>query len=620
MTSKALDGIDSKLISLGHLAGQLGGFVGQSESVKKAVENAIIAVINSNEELKNDYSSHVTILSESVKPAGKADDNLKISELKDKVTTEITLTEEAIKNLKPTENNSLPSPSPSAELAKLHSKLEALRKVEKLCGFYENLNTKQNDPKKLLDNLCSGLEKFLGFNSDSKGYTGQGIVYSDLDRLGDGVMGFLSGVLSNIKGHLGQHKGTLNDAIYTLNTNKHAGKKGFNAAIESVVAGVRGYNGNVKTSNDLVKTAIKKLQRDMKNYKKEELQTKLPNNINPKRPTASTQESVEKAMSLVEDCRKFAKDFITAVDIKTNKSETINAIKDLNPKLRDTIENVRKNLQHESKRLKELSSKESEKLKATEEKIKKALGDLKCNVNNRIDVQVNELVNHLRKLVKENILPKLQEVDTNLFKYVETLQEWITEADGILKIALEKVKKILQEVNWDDQTKFPRQIVQASDLMNILLQGNAEELQKWRDAAGSVVSAAKEKCKTIGGMVETGTAGSDKIHGLAKDMHDKAEKLRKAAQHIKDNIGTWVRTALTQVKDMDEALKGDLYKVKEAVDGQVTEIKTAIGKLYDKFDAYGRGLQNKEEDKKKVEEVIKHFKIQVAGIRGNAKG
>ncbi|CDR96098.1 hypothetical protein BBBOND_0300030 [Babesia bigemina] len=433
-------------------------------------------------------------------------------------------------------------------------------------------------------------------------------------------MGFLSGVLSNIKGHLGQHKGTLNDAIYTLNTNKHAGKKGFNAAIESVVAGVRGYNGNVKTSNDLVKTAIKKLQRDMKNYKKEELQTKLPNNINPKRPTASTQESVEKAMSLVEDCRKFAKDFITAVDIKTNKSETINAIKDLNPKLRDTIENVRKNLQHESKRLKELSSKESEKLKATEEKIKKALGDLKCNVNNRIDVQVNELVNHLRKLVKENILPKLQEVDTNLFKYVETLQEWITEADGILKIALEKVKKILQEVNWDDQTKFPRQIVQASDLMNILLQGNAEELQKWRDAAGSVVSAAKEKCKTIGGMVETGTAGSDKIHGLAKDMHDKAEKLRKAAQHIKDNIGTWVRTALTQVKDMDEALKGDLYKVKEAVDGQVTEIKTAIGKLYDKFDAYGRGLQNKEEDKKKVEEVIKHFKIQVAGIRGNAKG
>ncbi|CDR71559.1 hypothetical protein, conserved [Babesia bigemina] len=265
---------------------------------------------------------------------------------------------------------------PSPAIKDIESKLSQLEKLkESLTGF-----TEKNNCKNLLENLCSGLETFLGFNPSSKGYDGQGIVYSDLDRLCDGVMGFLSGVLSNIYSHLGQHKNTLNEAITLLEQNKHAGKKGFNVAIGKVVEGVGRYNGNVKKSNDLVKTAIKNLQRGMKNYKKEELQTKLPNSIDPKRPTASTQESVEKAKSLVEDCRKYAKDFITAVDIKTKTDATKNAIKDLNPKLRDTIENVRKNMQHESKRLKELSSKESKDLEATEDKIKKTLSSLKVNV------------------------------------------------------------------------------------------------------------------------------------------------------------------------------------------------------------------------------------------------
>ncbi|GBE58550.1 hypothetical protein, conserved [Babesia ovata] len=56
-----------------------------------------------------------------------------------------------------------------------------------------------NEVEKLLTNLTDGLEKFLGFNSESKGYTGDGIVYSDLDRLCDGVMAFLHGVLSGVR-------------------------------------------------------------------------------------------------------------------------------------------------------------------------------------------------------------------------------------------------------------------------------------------------------------------------------------------------------------------------------------------------------------------------------------
>ncbi|CDR71598.1 hypothetical protein, conserved [Babesia bigemina] len=392
-------------------------------------------------------------------------------------------------------------------------------------------------------------------------------------------MGFLSGVLSNIYSHLGQHKNTLDGAIETLKQNKHGGKKGFNAAIGRVVEGVRGYNGNVKTSNDLVKTAIKNLQRGMKNYKKEELQTKLPNKIDPKRPTASTQESVEKARSLVEDCQKFAKEFIRAVDIKTNKSETINAIKDLNPKLRDTIENVRKNLQHESKRLKELSSKESEMLKATEKRIGDTLRGLKVNVDCRIDAQMKELIKKLSERVQK-ILNELKSIEKKLLGYVKELYTWLEDARKLINEADKEVDIILKQVNepavgeTNDKKKIEEKVQTISDGLDTRI----VELTKWNAAGTEAVKRAKEKCTQISGMVETTGADEQKIHKLAETMKEKAEKLRVAARDIKTNIGQWVKDALQQVKDMDEALKKDLYNVKDAVSRQVEGIKTALGK------------------------------------------
>ncbi|GBE60568.1 hypothetical protein, conserved [Babesia ovata] len=69
---------------------------------------------------------------------------------------------------------------------------------DKLTIFTEK-DKNTNACKDLLENLTDGLEKFLGYNKDSKGYDGTGIVYSDLDRLCDGVMSFLHGVLSGVK-------------------------------------------------------------------------------------------------------------------------------------------------------------------------------------------------------------------------------------------------------------------------------------------------------------------------------------------------------------------------------------------------------------------------------------
>ncbi|CDR71579.1 hypothetical protein, conserved [Babesia bigemina] len=115
-------------------------------------------------------------------------------------------------------------------------------------------------------------------------------------------------------------------------------------------------------------------------------------------------------------------------------------------------------------------------------------------------------------------------------------------------------------------------------------------------------------------MVETtNNVDKTKIYGLASDMKDKADKLREAAKQLKNQIGTWVQRALAQVKSMDAALKGDLYKVKDAVSRQVTGIKNKIGELYETvFGRTGAGKNNQG-----IENVLKHVKGQVGSIRGN---
>ncbi|CDR71369.1 hypothetical protein, conserved [Babesia bigemina] len=108
--------------------------------------------------------------------------------------------------------------------------------VEKLKKFATELGENDN----ILTHLCDGLEKFLGFNSESKGYTGQGIVYSDLDRLCDGVMGFLSGVLEAVKNENEvttydvNRENKLSKVLTTLNDNIGKGSKGLETALGDV--------------------------------------------------------------------------------------------------------------------------------------------------------------------------------------------------------------------------------------------------------------------------------------------------------------------------------------------------------------------------------------------------
>ncbi|CDR71960.1 hypothetical protein, conserved [Babesia bigemina] len=104
--------------------------------------------------------------------------------------------------------------------------------TNKLSIFTDKNHQKCTD---LLTNLCTGLETFLGFNSETKGYTGHGIVYSDLDRLCDGVMGFFHGVLESVEKDpsVTTYYTGMNDTLKTIKESMH-NPGGLSAAVTAV--------------------------------------------------------------------------------------------------------------------------------------------------------------------------------------------------------------------------------------------------------------------------------------------------------------------------------------------------------------------------------------------------
>ncbi|GBE63186.1 hypothetical protein, conserved [Babesia ovata] len=368
---------------------------------------------------------------------------------------------------------------PSADCPQ-HKKLEELKEKRD-----EISTNKDNNPRDLLDNLCTGLEKFLGYENGN--YTGSGIVYSDLDRLCDGVMSFLHGVLYNIQPKLGLHKNIIDDALRLLEANEHLGKNGFNNAIGAVLQGVEKYNEGVKESNKKVSEQIHSFQRKM-NELKEQVSVILPEKkaeetISPKpvEPYSSKEVRLgeENIKKKLEDCKNNAKEFNEALNIKINKDKIKESIEDLNPQLQDSVMNAVKAVQHESKRLEELSEREENELKETTDKISEVMKKLGEDVNLKIDAKVHELVEHLKGKVTE-IQRQLENIGRRFRDYVNGLQQWIEKAEKVMSDAEKQVDIVLGHVNGTGST-YSQQITSTANQIGVeamLLHGEFENLKQ----------------------------------------------------------------------------------------------------------------------------------------------
>ncbi|CDR71584.1 hypothetical protein, conserved [Babesia bigemina] len=397
----------------------------------------------------------------------------------------------------------------------IESKLSQLEKLEEsLTGL-----TKEENCKDLLENLCDGLQTFLGFNSASKGYDGSGIVYSDLDRLCDAVMGFLYQVLKDVseKQPYNVGKNRLNEAMEKIKSARWKGHGGLNDIIAYVVSRVSSYNTNVVSYNGRVKKPINELLGHVQNDIPKEIKI-IPEDKELEQLGNDVERKIRPTEELAKTYVKYGKSFAISM------SKISEQIRTLNSDLRVKIDQASKNIKHETKRLEDVSSKEEHHMKVIEKHIKELLTNCNSCVNDKICKDVAEFVKLLKDKVSK-IRQKLDEIDRNLYKYVKDLQEWIDKADKIVK----------------------RGIFETEDI---------------------------EK-KGIGKDKQ------DKLKAVAKALNDRGIVLLNYINDMKKQIAENVKAALTQVKEMDGKLKEDLYKVKKAIEAQVAKIKEAIGKLYD---------------------------------------
>ncbi|CDR71871.1 hypothetical protein, conserved [Babesia bigemina] len=376
-----------------------------------------------------------------------------------------------------------------------------------------------NEPKKLLENLCDGLQTFLGFDSASKGYDGSGIVYSDLDRLCDGVMGFLYQVLKDVSEKQPYESGKrmfLDRLIREIYAKLCSGVEGFKSVVDRVISRVKQYNEKVVDSNDKVSEPINELLGKVRDEYTKSI-TSIPDKTDLK---IMTPEEIGKIVSPVDKLRDACISSAKSFDTKLTK--LTKHINDLNYKLRDSVKTTRERIQLETARVEAMSKKERENYDAVIKLLEDSAENLKKVVNQKVKNDVSSLVAELKRRVSE-ILKKLETIFSSLQQYVSKLQEWIKKADADVKSAHAQVESILREVNENPMS-----------------------------------------------------ANRQNVEAAALQLKGKAEELLAAGQKAKENVAETVKLALADVKKMDEALKGDLYKVKDAVQEKVKGIKEAI--------------------------------------------
>ncbi|GBE59530.1 hypothetical protein, conserved [Babesia ovata] len=303
---KALDEIEERQHKLAELSGQLAQFIGTSEAIKEAI--------------KNSFSIYLDRLSKLLDPSKyyaccKSKNKLKFDELKrlqDKLMNseklETIVSEINFKALlKPLEYNNdtcthhhYKDSTTNEALKDVESKLESLAKLG------DSLDKFNNEPNTILTNLCSGLEIFLGFSQETKGYNGTGIVYSDLDRLCDAVMAFVLHCLKGSEGLLTFYNPKIPSIISELSavTGKGSGVKGFAEAIESVRQGLEGYESGMTSKSKKVVEDVTTIQSNFTSLRE------YLENTNNKNLQAQLQQVQEKSRlywvkaSLAEEARK----------------------------------------------------------------------------------------------------------------------------------------------------------------------------------------------------------------------------------------------------------------------------------------------------------------------------
>ncbi|GBE62945.1 hypothetical protein, conserved [Babesia ovata] len=594
----------------------LSGFIGKSDEVEKAILNGLHSNVSQLEKLleascggegcckdAGEAINNLNEFNEKLKKhlneepiAAENLDNI-LSDCKlnpsdgplDKLNKEITqkiddLTRQ-IDELK-NDNNDDNKSKNASEIDKLSKSLEShnaslksLETLKELCDFAGKVKSSPNgNCKDILNNLCTGLEKFLGYEKGN--YTGSGIVYSDLDRLCDGVMAFLHSVLKDVYEKQPYKVGKeshLKSVVDALNEKLCSGHKGFKSAIVKVADGVREYNREVERSNESVKEPINDLLSKVGSTLTDKLNEITSHIVSgPTKDLSAEQvdkvKTAEKLMKkALKQCQEDVKKFNDIFNLSNNKTMK-NAVEYLNPNLSHRIKCATGSVEHETERLRALSDKESEDFNSMQESIQEVLKEHGECVKTKITEKVTELVRYLKDAVQK-IVDQLKKISGTFNVYVNQLGKWIDNADAAITGAETQVKKILDEVSEGYGSTYPAQLRATADN----LKTQADELYTAQEYVKTKVQ--EEVQKAIQAVKTLEDAVRYDLNGLKDDI----------SSGIREYFDDYVRTVRGKVGEIrggprnNKGLQITLNNVRDHAKGFDVKFKAAIAYMIDKM-------------------------------------
>ncbi|GBE63446.1 hypothetical protein, conserved [Babesia ovata] len=628
MTGKTLDDIDARRISLGTLAGQLSGFIGGSEEVKNALVNGLHSNVNQlvkrlqtscggegcddhrgqindlNEKLnkrknhlKDDQNTPVN-LAKILNQCNLNDLNGPLNKLNEEIPKKIQSLNEQIKKLED-EDKKLKkenkSPQNASQIDKLNKDLQShkaskksLDTLNEFCDLAESLKTNENkSPHDLLDKLCTGLEKFLGHSNGN--YTGSGIVYSDLDRLCDGVMSFLHGVLETVKEDESvtkyDVKGTDNNIISLiklLENNVGQGRQAFEEAVTQVEErtgavktklGVNEYYKNVtdEATNPLARqlaawrgtlSSISSALRDDVQNKINELDSALRGRIDVEmKPIKSV---VEHMKSAADDPAFSAQ--VSNVDYQMDKQK-----RTVESKILDTSQELKWNLDTTlstiNGKIDEIKTMQSTTLKGLLSSVNTLMKDLeKANIaakslereyDSEIVARLGVIDGHFTALDTTDICDDLQDVFDKVSEELHHLEEQLTTLATIHQDVRRTVKGGLSGI----ETELSKEIDLLKDAIKSNIKGYVE-----RQLGNRIKEAIDEKTDSIAD--ERGTKGH--LDKIVKDLAAYARtfttdsfktKVEECLNKIlgKDTVNMYIRSYVHQNQGTGNLKSGDTF-------------------------------------------------------------
>ncbi|GBE63284.1 hypothetical protein, conserved [Babesia ovata] len=323
----------------------------------------------------------------------------------------------------------------------------------------------------------------------------------------------------------------LKSVVDALNEKLCSGHDGFKRVIDLVADGVGRYNKEVERSNRKIKSKIERLLEQV-GEEFESMITKIPG-----------EEIFGKLQYIGEQCK-------------------------------NNVINARKQIKHETERLRKLSEKEWKDLKTMEMNIATVLQKLGVDVNSHISREVKTLVENLKALVQK-IRNLLNDIFKQLSNYIFELEKWMKNADTMVNSAMEGTTEIADKKPGKNNQE--------------MINAKAGQVKDWSGWLERYIADLSRLTGQVNGKVAAlagafSDLGSDKnIKGIFDDLRGKALTIKSKVEmnSLNDTIQhNWENLKL-KIKKLVEDIKG---KDEDRTFGHIAKIMKSVAAWAKKFD------------------------------------